>query len=270
MRFGWHSIWLLAGACLASSLTVTTRLSADAPDAKALVAKVVAEAGGVEALRRKKDVEYTYLYRRGDTGVLDASVERYVFDGEKSWARYDVHEGVNPEADGPVIQGYDGKKSWQVISGVETTDTKSLRRADFLRKTNFYWFAMTFKLLDPGLRYTHEGQRQVRDTTYELVRISFDEGVGDVADTYLLYINPKTWRVDQFLFTVLDFGKKEPFLMRVDYQRVDGVVLPTKRRYAPSNWAGTVAKDAQWTDELSLGIRFNNRFTDTLFEPPKR
>jgi len=255
---------------LSMLLALTGELAADAPDAKALVAKVVEEAGGVDALKKKADVEYTYLYRRGGTGALDVSVERYVFDGEKSWARYDVYESLNPGGKGPVIQGYDGRSTWQTVAGVKSSDADSLKKADFLRKTNFYWFAMTFKLLDPGLQYEYAGRRKVGDIPYELVKVTFDAGVGDVSDTYLLYINPNTWRVDQFLFTVLDFGKTDPLLMMVEYERIDGVLLATKRRYTASDWSGQVTEDVKWTDEISIGVRFGNGFHESLFAAPAR
>jgi len=93
---------------------------------------------------------------------------------------------------------------------------------------------------------------------------------GDIEYTYLLYINPTTWRVDQFLFTVLDFGRTDPLLMEVEYERVEGVLLPVRRRYTPSDWAGKVPADAQWTDEISLGIRFDNGFGAALFAAPGR
>ncbi|MFZ1863236.1 MAG: DUF6503 family protein [Polyangiales bacterium] len=259
---------LLVALSASSFVAARGELAAQATDPKALVAKVVEEAGGADALRNKTDVEYTYLYRRAGTGAIDVSLERYVFDGEKSWARYQVHESVHPSGPGPVVQGYDGQSTWQTVAGLRSGDEKSLAMADFLRKTNFYWFTMTFKLLDPGMRYTYEGKKKVGATTYELVKIGFDDGVGDVSDTYLLYIDPKTWRIDQFLFTVLDFGRKDPFLMKVEYERIDGVLLSTRRRYAPSDWSGKVPKDAQWTDEVSLGVRFDNGFEDTLFEAP--
>jgi hypothetical protein len=256
-------------ALSASSLFgVSGSLAAQESRAKALVMKVVEEAGGVDALHERKDVEYTYLYRRAGTATVDLSLERYVFDGEKSWALYRLHEGLHTSGPGPVVQGYDGSSTWQTVAGVRSKDPKSLARADFLRKTNFYWFAMTFKLLDPGVRYTYEGKKKVDATMYETVKIGFDEGVGDVSDTYVLYINPENWRVDQFLFTVLDFGKTDPFLMKVEYERIDGVLLPVKRRYAPSSWSGEVSDSAQWTDEVSIGVRFNNGFDDSLFEAP--
>ena len=256
---------LAVGAILVAPLRPA---SAADPDPRGLVEKVVEEAGGVNALRDRKDVQYTYLYRNGESGALDVSIERYVFDGEYSWARYDVHEGVLGKDGGVIVQGYDGRTSWQTVDGVRTTNPQALKIADFLRKTNFYWFAMTFKLLDPGMTYAYEGRRTVEGTAYELVRVGFEQGVGDVADTYLLYINPKTWRIDQFLFTVLDFGKKEPFLMKVEYDRVDGLLLGTKRRYAPAKWSGQLIGKPKWTDEISVGIQFDNGFSKSLFAPP--
>ncbi len=263
-----ESRFQILALCMLLGLPATGH--AEGEDPKDLVAKVVAEAGGADALRKKRDVEYTYLYRRAGTGAVDLSVERYLFDGEKSWARYEIHEGVGPAVRGPIVQGYDGKSSWQTIAGKRSSDAQSLAMADFLRKTNFYWFAMTFKLLDSGIQYRYEGRRNVDGQDYHLVKLSFDAGVGDVSDTYVLYINPRTWRVDQFLFTVLDFAKTDPFLMKVEYERVDGVLLPVKRRYSASDWSGTVSKNAEWTDEVSVGIRFNNGFGTALFAPPKR
>lgn len=258
--------WIIAVVAFAA--TAPLYAAQHEKDPKAIIARAVEEAGGVDALRKRKDVEYAYLYRRGDTGAVDLSIERYVFDGEKSWARYQVHETVGADAEGPIVQGYDGTSTWVTVAGEATSDEKIVGRADFLRKTNFYWFAMTFKLLDPGLRYAYEGQRKVGGRTYDVVKVTFDAGVGDVSDTYVLYVDVETSQIDQFLFTVLDFGKTDPFLMEVDYERVDGVLLPVKRRYAPSDWSGKAEKGAKWTHEVSVGIRFNNGFDESMFTPP--
>lgn len=263
-----YAVWTIGIAVAIVASSTSQPSAAESPDPKALIAKVVETAGGVDALKAKKDVEYTYLYRNTQTGNLDLSVERYVFDGEKSWARYALHEGRGANVEGPIVQGYDGKMTWETIDGVRTTDPKALKIADFLRKTNFYWFTMTFKLLDPGLTYAYEGTRKVGDITYELVRVGFEDGVGDVADTYLLYINPETWRIDRFLFTVLDFGKKEPFMMKVEYESIDGLLLSTTRLYAPATWSGKILGEPKWTEEVSVGIRFDNGFPASMFVAP--
>lgn len=218
-------ILLLTAALLATSLSA----SPSGKDAKALVAKMVDAVGGRERLYALKDVEYTYTYASAD-GKKDVSLERYVFDGELSWAKYTTHEMfLLPDVPGDVIQGYNGKESWASHEGKLLTDPKLLKIVDFSRKTNFYWFTMMFKLTDPGLNYEYAGTRKVEDIEYDLVKVTFNDGVGDVQDTYVLYINPGTHLVDQFLFTVMDFGIEQPFLMRVQYDEIAGLKLPTRR-----------------------------------------
>jgi hypothetical protein len=98
-----------------------------------------------------------------------------------------------------------------------------------------------------------------------LVEISFDAGVGDVADTYLLYINSQTKLVDRFLFTVMAFNMTNPFVMDVEYETVEGVKLPLRRRYTKASWNGKIL-DPDWTEEVSMNIKFNNGFSRDLFK----
>lgn len=238
-------------------------------DPKVLVDRVHAAVGGLDRLKALKDVEYTYVYRDNATGEEDISLERYVFEGELSWARYSKREKhALPAMAGEIVQGYDGNRTWVTRDGVLLENEQAVGTADFLRKTNYYWFAMMFKLLDPGISYAYEGSRQVGATAYDLVRIGFAEGVGDASDTYLLYINPQTGLVDRFLFTVMDFGMSEPLLMTVEYAEVEGLKLPAVRRYIQSNWAGEIVGEA-WIDEIMSEIRFDNGFDVAAFAPPR-
>lgn len=235
-------------------------------DAKSKVMNMVAKVGGMDALHGKKDVTYTYLYEHPSNG-RDVSTETYVFDGEKSHAVYT--EAKNMGMDGKkVVQGYNGKTAWVTVDGVAVTEGQGLRMADFLRKTNYYWFAMFHKLGDPGLTYVDKGKRTVDGIEYHIVEVGFESGVGDVQDTYLLYINPYTGLADQFLFTVEDFGLKDPLMMRVTYETIEGVTLPTVRKYTPSNWDGDIPADAPWILEIMQDIRFNTGVPASLFEKP--
>lgn len=239
-------------------------------DPKALVQTAVAKVGGLDKLHALKDVQYTYIYKPTSEGAsADISTERYVFDGEWSWASYS-QVSRTPGLEGKtLVQGYDGKESWATIDGVLSDDPQLLKRADFTRKTNYYWFAMMFKLADPGTFHRYEGTRQVEGIDYHLVRLGFEEGIGDVQDTYLLYINPYTGLVDQFLFTVMDFGRKDPLLMKVDYVAVDGVMLPASRRYIVSDWEGNIPEGESWVLEMMIDIKFNNGFKLADFKKPQ-
>ncbi len=124
------------------------------------------------------------------------------------------------------------------------------------------------KLLDPGLNYSYEGTQNVNGINYDLVKITFEKGVGDVSDAYLLYINPQTNLVDQFLFTVQDFGITDPFIMKFEYEEIEGVKLPVKRKYTKSNWKGEVLEEP-WNDEIMSDIKFHNGFKKSNFDKPQ-
>ena len=104
--------------------------------------------------------------------------------------------------------------------------------------------------------------RKVGEVAYKIVEMTFGEGVGETSDRYVLYINPETKMIDQFLFTVLGFGFEEPFLMKMKYEEKDGLMLSTYRTYAPANWQGDVVKQ-EWNEEISKNIKFNNGFTNS-------
>ncbi len=240
-----------------------------AKDPKALVAEMVDAIGGKEKFYSLQDVEYEYTYNSIKEGKKDVSLERYAFDGERSWAKFIQHEkNVYPQLEGEIIQGFNGSESWVTLNGKFLTEPMQLKIADFLRKTNYYWFAMMFKLLDDGINYEGLGTRNVSDIDYDVVKITFGENTGDVQDSYVLYINPETKLVDQFLFTVLDFGLEEPHLMLVEYEEIDGVKLPTYRKYAPANWDGSI-KEEVWAEEISKNVKFKNGFDWKMFEKPE-
>lgn len=239
--------------------------------AKSIVSKVVETVGGPAKLRALSDVEYTYFFRKRESSAVTVTLERYMFDGERSWAKVLVNdslEGRDPFLPAVDIQGFDGNQTWLTRNGSLVTKERDLKQADFSRKTNYYWFTMMTKLLDPGLTYELLESREVNGVDYQVVQVGFEKGVGDVSDIYVLYINPETFLIDQFLFTVMDFGVKEPFLMKVQYREVSGLKLPLNRAYIASDWTGTIKQGAHWTDEVCIGVRFNNGFTADMFDRP--
>ncbi|MEM7627177.1 MAG: DUF6503 family protein [Planctomycetota bacterium] len=239
-------------------------------EGRELLERVAAKVGSYADLWAMKDVEYTYTYRDNATGTSDVSTERYLFDGELSWAKYTTHEKfIFPGVEGTPVQGWDGKTAWVTLDGKPVTDEAAVGLAAFMRPTNFYWFAMMQKLLDPGTIHTHKGQRAYKGVEYDLVELKFDVPEGTPADIYLLYVNPKTHLIDAFLFTVVDFGLiDEPFLMEVEYETFGKVMLPVTRRYTPSSWEGEVPADAVWVDEIMQNLKFDNGFTPNDFAPP--
>jgi len=257
---------ILTGFAIFFLITVISQ--AENKNPKELIERMVEVTGNYENLKSLKDVEYTNTVTDTASGKSDISVEKYIFDGELSWAEYSKRENhAFPQIEGEVIQGYNGSESWATVNGKLVEDPEIVKFTDFFRKTNFYWFAMMQKLLDPGINYNYEGKRNLNGIDYDIVKISYEQGVGDVSDIYLLYVNPKTHLVDQFLFTVLEFNITEPFLMKVEYEEVDGVKLPSRRKATKSNWNGDILEDI-WLTETMSDIKFNNGLNKSIFDKP--
>jgi len=230
-----------------------------------LVAEMSEKVGKHEDLRAKKDVIYTYRYETPD-GSVDISTEKYLFNGELSYGLYTQHERTFPDMEGSVEMAYDGSEYWLKVDGKSIEESDKIDVVKFKRPTNFYWFAMFQKLLSPGVQYEYLGETKSDGKEYEIVKISYNSKNDQPTDIYQLYINKETMLVDHFLFTVADFGVVEtPFLMELEYEEIDGLLLPTKRRYKKSNWEAEVSDEpwilVNWTD-----IKFDNGLTKADFK----
>ena len=229
-----------------------------------LVVEMTKKVGDYQTLLNKKDVVYTYTYQTPD-GKADISTEKYRFDGELSYGMYHQHERTFPDLEGPIEQGYNGKEFWLKHNGNTIQDSVRLKRVAFNRPTNFYWFTMFQKLMDPGLSYEYLGEQDINNTLYDIVKITFNSNKDKPTDIYQLYINKKTSLVDQFLFTVADFGvMDEPYLMVLNYQQIDDMLIPTQRLYKKSNWNADVSDDS-WIKVNWTNITFDNGLTKEDF-----
>lgn len=230
-----------------------------------LIYAMVQKTGSYQDLLDKKDVVYTYTYQTPD-GKTDVSTEKYIFDGELSIGHYIQHERTLPDMEGSFTQGYNGKDFWFKHKEVYLDHEDYLKRTQFNRKTNFYWFAMFQKLLDPGLNYEHLGEKVVDNKKYDIVKVTFDSPDGKPTDIYQVYINQETSLIDQFLFTVVDFNMVEtPLLMQVEYEEIDRLLIPSKRRYKKSTWGAEVT-DAPWILVNWSNIKFNNNLKRVEFD----
>ena len=234
-------------------------------DAHELVYKMTQKVGTYDQLKVLKDVSYTYTYTTPD-GKKDISSEKYVFDGELSYAEYTTHERSLADLEGPYEQGYDGTNAWLKHKGEYSMDEAKLKRALFNRKTNFYWFTMMQKLTDPGLTYSYIRADTIDNKMYDVVNVTFESNGETPTDIYQLFINKESLLVDQFLFTVADFGvMEEPFLMKVDYQNVNGIMIPAQRKYAKANWEGEHL-GAPWINVVWSDIKFDQGLSKVMFE----
>lgn len=225
-----------------------------------LIDALVAVNGGYEKLASKKDVQFTYIYDNFDNG-RDVSTERHIFNGEHSWGSYKEHKrNVLPEKEGLAVQSLVNGKPTLSLDGTEITDEKALGGTVFLRKVNFYWFTMMYKLKDPGTNYKHLGTEEINGIQYDKVSLTYNADVTkkEENDEYILYFNPKTHLIDLFFFSLPDWGINEPILkMTLDYEVVDGLYISTVRKSFGPNEKGEYQANGAYTFK---DITFNNGF----------
>ncbi|MEL6558293.1 MAG: hypothetical protein AAFQ94_08920 [Bacteroidota bacterium] len=235
-------------------------------DPAKLIAEMEQAVGNWDDLYALNDVQFDYNYEYPGQGTKDLSVEKYVFEGEKSWAKYAVHQiNVAPNTPGEVIQYYDGTGAKVSQAGKELTDEASVGLAVFLRKANYFWFVMNFKLRDPGTVHKYLGDESVDDVKYDKISIGYESAVTGKPenDAYIIFINKETKLIDRFFFSLPAMGVKQPvILMEVDYTEYEGLKLPTTRRaYMPDPKTGKLSASPSIV-QTSTNLKFNNGFTD--------
>lgn len=240
---------------------------ATAQTAKEIIAQSVEAIGGAKNFYNKGTVSYDYEYRapKGENAITLVGKETYMFDGERSYATYTTHSLTG--ANGKVVEGYNGTDAWVTFDGKVSDDQQANGVARFLRKTNYYWFAMFFKLVDNGVNHELLSDQKVNGKDYKRIKITFGDQVGDAQDTYIIYINKETKLIDQFLFTVVGFGISDPYLMTFDYETIDGIKIPTKRKYIEADWDGKIKGKAYYITNWT-NIQFGIDVDKSLFEKP--
>ncbi|OSY87044.1 hypothetical protein WH52_13350 [Tenacibaculum holothuriorum] len=236
--------------------------------AKKMIAKTVNKVGNYEQLKKLKNVEFNYTFYQPSNNKKDISVERYVFDGEISWGKYTTHQVfVFPKNKEIATQYFSEKnnKAWVKLGDQFMKDSSTLASVKFIRKANFYWFTMMQKLLDEGLTYKLLPDRKVDNIDYKIIKVGFEKNIGEVQDDFILYLNPETHLVDQFLFTVKGSKIPQPLLMKSSYSTVKGISIMTKRDIYMADWDGNIKGDILF-QQVSENIKFNNNFDVTMFE----
>ena len=261
--------WALVTSLFALlALGACGRPAYDPQDAGSIIRAMEAAMGGKQSLHGLQDVQFTYTYDQVSEGTKDISVERYRFADEASYGNYSVHKvHVAPKLDGEIKQSLLRGQTTVTQDGNPLTDPAHVGTATFLRMANYFWFTMMFKLSDPQTIYEVLPQRTVGETTYDVVQVSYNPvKTGKAAnDTYILYINPKTHLVDQFLFSLPAMGVNEPVLLfEAEHTKMNGIQVITRRTMFGTDGQGNKKGDAQTVQTLT-DISFNNGFQDSDF-----
>ena len=121
-----------------------------------------------------------------------------------------------------------------------------------------YWLLMPAKMQDPGVNLASEGEAEKDGKTYDVVRLTFGDGIGlTPKDTYWAYVSKDSGLMERWEFVLTDQKPedREAFLW-TDWQSVLGVRLATAKTAAGG---GTVIRFDQVSGSASSD--------DSAFEP---
>ncbi len=219
--------------------------------------------GGWNNLRGKRDVEYHYAYTVPQ-GKADLSTERYMFDDEISFGHYTRHEiNTMPKEKGVVTHLFDGEKTTITLNENVLENEKTISTAQFVRRANYFWFVMPYKLNDPGTIARYLGAEIYKGTAYDKLEITYDAAITgkEKNDIYILYINQDTKMIDRFYFSLPFLGINDPVIIATyQYESVADQKIAVKRNYFLPNSDGGYSADPSITQTLT-NIKFNNGFT---------
>lgn len=239
------------------------KLQIDYTNPNSILAALEAAHGGWNHLRAKKDVTYHYEYTVPE-GEADISTERYIFDDEISFGHYTRHEiNTLPTENGIVTHLFDGEKTAITLNGDTIEKERTIAIAEFVRRANYFWFVMPYKLNDPGTISKYLGTEVYNDITYTKLEVTYDANITGKTenDIYILYVNPETQLIDRFYFSLPFVGIKAPVIMAdYEYEGIEGQKLATKRNYYLPKADGTYDTVPGISQRLS-NIKFNNGFT---------
>ncbi|MBA2432570.1 MAG: hypothetical protein H0V56_10730 [Chthoniobacterales bacterium] len=92
-----------------------------------------------------------------------------------------------------------------------------------------YWLLAPLKVLDPGVKHSHEGTKETQGVACELLRLSFEQVGLTPTDQYLLYIDPQTKLVRAWDY--IPNPEKVRHSTWENYQQFGGLKLATEHNF---------------------------------------
>lgn len=243
--------------------SITNSIITHTQNSTAILTAMEQAHGGWNHLRSKNDVEYHYEYTVPE-GKADISTERYIFDDEISFGHYTQHEiNTMPSEEGIVTHLFDGEKTTITLNKDVIENERTISIAEFVRRANYFWFVMPYKLNDPGTISKYLGTEVYNGIDYTKLEITYDVEVTgkEKNDTYILYVNPETQLIDRFYFSLPFLGISSPVILaEYTYTEIEGQKTATNRVYFLPKADGSYDTNPSIMQTLS-NIKFNNGFT---------
>jgi len=219
---------IVALALAVVALLTTPLAGADTrePAAVAVAARTLDAMGGAAAFASLRTLAFDFVVERDGKEVA-----RYHHVWDRWDGRYRI-EGVNRDGKKVLtlfnVQQPGTGRSW--MDGVELHDEdlkKALERAYGRFINDSYWLLMPAKMLDPGVSLASEGEAEKDGKRYDVVRLTFGDGVGlTPKDTYWAFVSKETGLMERWEMVLTgQEAKDRSAYLWTDWKTVGGVRL---------------------------------------------
>ena len=200
-------------------------------DAKAIevVDEMLVALGGRENWEKALYLSFRWLVEKEGKVVAD-----YRHDWDRYSNRYRV-EGSNREGKHYVVLFNTQSKEGQVyVEGVELPADSAnswIEKAYGRFINDCYWLFMPYKLKDPGVILNHEGEREIEEIKYDVVKVTFENVGLTPNDTYWAFINKSTRLMDKWEYVLQDREPPPTSAWWKDWQTLGGIKLAMDRKF---------------------------------------
>jgi hypothetical protein len=202
------------------------------PQALKIVDEMWQALGGKEAWEKARYLSFHWMVERDGNPVAD-----YRHDWDRYTGRYRV-EGTNREGKHFVALFNINTKDGDVyLDGThlpaDSTKMQFLENAYARFINDSYWLIMPYKLNDPGVILSYDGEKEIDGQKYDVVKVTF-EGVGlTPKDTYWAYISKADRMMHKWEYVLQGQepgSAPQPSWWR-DWQTVGGIKLAMSKEF---------------------------------------
>ena len=247
----------------APAMAAAAHARLEASEGGRTVLRAIESAGGLEAWYGAATSAYRWEYANVGSNIQFRS---HLVADNHSRRMYHRLETLGDYGASEPIDGrfaWDGTDAWMWPAEIDRVNPR------FWSSTGYYFSSIPFVLADPGLTYEAMPAETLDGETYDMVRVGFEEGVGDASDTYTLYVHPGTGRLRAIRYTVTFGGRPaggETLFYYEDYTTVDGLTVPTHfMGYRFEGGRKGDFRNEAWVTEIS----FHEPFDESMLAMPE-
>ena len=239
------------------------KLRFEKSEAGSIVWNAMEAHGGLDTWYKNGPVSFQFYYN-----PLDGGTPRNTHQIVDTWSSRARHKKV---VDTTAQYGWDGKAAW-----VRAKDSTSFPyNTRFWSLTPYFFMAQPFVLDGQGTNLEVLPQEIYKETNYDVVKVTFNEGTGDAPDDYyVLYFNKETHLlgVIRYVVSYPKYFKKgehtpEKVMELYGKQTAEGIVLP--ERYQ-THWLLENNMPGEYITEITLSnVGFKPNTVDTFFNVPE-